>query len=128
MYVCAQGEAAATEISAGPMVPPWGLMLTRPGVTAMRAGAIFSPWGWTLTPTGKMVMSTCASGATSTIRHALDSAVQVGAHQTTRLNVLAHPVIMCFMEAMGASGGGQNQGHRRVSITAEGAHCVTHGA
>ncbi len=28
---------------AGPMVPPWGLMDTRPGVTAIRAGAIFSP-------------------------------------------------------------------------------------
>ena len=43
------------------MVPPWGLMDTRPGVTAIRAGAILSPWGCTFTPTGKMEISTCGA-------------------------------------------------------------------
>lgn len=37
------GCSAETEMRAGPMEPPWGLMDTRPGVTAIRAGAIFSP-------------------------------------------------------------------------------------
>ena len=41
------------------MLPPCGLMLTRPGETAIRAGAMFRPWGLTLTPTGDTEMSVC---------------------------------------------------------------------
>ena len=42
------------------MFPPWGLMLTRPGETAMSAGAMFRPCGETLTPVGDTEMSVCA--------------------------------------------------------------------
>ncbi len=41
------------------MLPRCGLMLTRPGETAIRAGAMFRPWGLTLTPTGDTEMSVC---------------------------------------------------------------------
>ena len=55
-----QGDGAAdTEIRLPPMLPPCGLMLTRPGETAMSAGAMFRPWGLTLTPTGDTEMSVC---------------------------------------------------------------------
>ena len=42
------------------MLPPWGLMLTRPGETAMSAGAMFRPCGETLTPVGDTEMRVCA--------------------------------------------------------------------
>ena len=41
------------------MLPPWGLMLTRPGDTAISAGAMFSPCGLTFTPTGDTEISVC---------------------------------------------------------------------
>ena len=41
------------------MLPPWGLMLTRPGETAMSAGAMFKPCGETLTPVGDTEMRVC---------------------------------------------------------------------
>ena len=41
------------------MLPPWGLMLTRPGDTAMSAGAMLSPCGLTFTPTGDTEISVC---------------------------------------------------------------------
>ena len=42
------------------MLPPWGLMLTRPGETAMSAGAMFKPCGETLTPVGDTEIRVCA--------------------------------------------------------------------
>ena len=53
------GEAAPTEMSAGPIVPPWGLMDTRPGVTAINAGDMLRPCGWTLMPIGDTEIKTC---------------------------------------------------------------------
>ena len=40
-------------------MPPWGLMDTLPGVTAIRAGAMLSPWGATFTPVAPTEMSAC---------------------------------------------------------------------
>ena len=54
------GGAADTEIRLPPMFPPWGLMLTRPGETAISAGAMFRPCGETLTPVGDTEMRVCA--------------------------------------------------------------------
>lgn len=55
----AHGEAAPTEMSAGPIVPPWGLMDTRPGVTAINAGDMLRPCGWTFMPIGDTEIRTC---------------------------------------------------------------------
>ena len=41
------------------MLPPWGLILTRPGETAMSAGAMLRPCGLTFTPTGDTEMRVC---------------------------------------------------------------------
>ena len=47
------------------MLPPWGLMLTRPGDTAMSAGAMFRPCGLTFTPTGDTEISVCTHALSS---------------------------------------------------------------
>ena len=60
------------------MLPPCGLILTRPGDTAIRAGAMFRPWGLTLTPTGDTEMSVCtntSSGEASTLCTTIHSSV-----------------------------------------------------
>ena len=36
-------DSAVTAMSAELMLAPWGLIATRPGVTAMRVGEMFSP-------------------------------------------------------------------------------------